>query len=548
MAGRTLMTLDVRELIRRLRSGETDRAVSRALNVARKTVARYREIADEEGWLEGALPPVDILDRRLRERMPPCPLPRQVFKAAPYQALIEKLRSRGVRMTTLFQRLRDETGYDGSYASLRRYVIHLEGNDPEAFVRMETAPGEEAQVDFGSAGEMADPKTGEMKKAWAFVMTLSHSRHQYVTFVFDQKVATWLRCHREAFEYFQGVPKKIVLDNLKSAIVKAALYDPVVQRSYRECAEHYGFLVSPCRVRTPEHKGKVENGVGYVKGSFLSGREAMTITEGNVKVVDWIERVAGRRVHGTTKWRPLEQFVAVEKEVLLPLPRAPYDLGVWKQAKLHPDCHVTFDGAYYSAPYRLVGRTLWVRSNGRDVEIYHDYERVATHAWAPPGVRRTHPAHYPPGKVAFLMATPAYCLERAGKIGEATKAVVEQLFSERPLDRLRAVQALLRLGDKYGERRLEAACRRALLFDETNYTTIKRILEKGLECDPLPLFASSAPRKRTYVFARPGSEIFFNEGGLTHGCEGTTDPQAQGAEAFGDPGDTRGAEPASHRR
>jgi transposase len=505
------MTLDVRELVRRLRSGETNRAVSRALNVARKTVARYREIADEEGWLEGALPPVEILDRRLMERMPPCPLPRQAFKAAPYEALIKSLRSRGVGVMALYQRLREERNYDGSYASLRRYVIHLEGDEAEAFVRIEVAPGDEGQVDFGSAGEMVDPKTGEIKKAWAFVMTLSHSRHQYVTFVFDQKVATWLRCHREAFEHFGGVVKRVVLDNAKCAIVKAALYDPVVQRSYRECAEHYGFLISPCRVRTPEHKGKVESGVGYVKGNFLAGRERMKITEANAKALDWVERVAGRRIHGTTKWRPLERFLEVEKEALLPLPRAPYDLGVWKKAKLHPDCHVTFDGAYYSAPYRLVGRTLWVRSNGRDVEIYHDYQRVVTHAWGAPGVRRTTPAHYPPGKIAFLMATPAYCLERARKIGEATKTVVEELLTERPLDRLRAVQALLRLAEKYGERRLEAACRRALLFDEANYGTIKRILEKGLESDPLPLFASSSQEKRTYVFARPGSEIFFTK-------------------------------------
>jgi transposase len=539
VAGRTLMSLDVRELIRRLRAGESDRAVSRAQRVARKTVTRYREMAEREGWLEGRLPTVETLDRRLRAMMPPSNLPRQPFKAAPYRAVIERLRERGVGMTALYERLREDHGYAGSYSALRRYVIHLEGASAEAFIRIETAPGDEAQVDFGSAGEMVDPKTGELKKAWAFVMTLSHSRHQYVTFVFNQKVSTWLRCHREAFEYFGGVPKKIVLDNLKSAIVKAALHDPVVQRSYRECAEHYGFLVSPCRVRTPEHKGKVESGVKYVKCNFLAGRETMPITQANAKALEWVEGVAGTRIHGTVRWRPLERFVVVEKGALQGLPATAYDMGVWKQAKLHPDCHVVVEAAYYSAPHRLIGRKLWVRTNGREVVIFHDYERVATHPWAPAGVRRTNPAHYPPDKVMFLMATPAYCRRRATEIGEATKAVVEGLLDDRPLDRLRSVQALLRLAEKYGERRLEGACRRALLFDETNYTTIKRILDRGLESDPLPEALSSG--KRHYVFARRGSEIFLFEGGTTHGSKGPTDPEAQGVTALGDPGDTGSA-------
>jgi len=539
VAGRTLMSLDVRELIRRLRAGEGNRAVSRALGVARKTVARYREIAEAQGWLDGELPALEVLDRRLQAMMPPSNLPRQAFKAAPYRVVIERLRERSVGVMALYERLREDHDYTGSYSALRRYVIHLEGATPKAFVRIETAPGDEAQVDFGSAGRMVDPRTGELKKAWAFVMTLSHSRHQYVVFVFDQKVTTWLRCHREAFEYFGGVPKKIVLDNLKSAIVKAALYDPVVQRSYREFAEHYGFLISPCRVRTPEHKGKVEAGVKYVKRNFLAGRETMTITQANQKVLEWVERVAGTRIHGTTKWRPLERFEAVEKAALVELPASAYDMGVWKQAKLHPDCHVVVEGAYYSAPHRLIGRRLWVRTNGRDVVIYHNYERVATHPWAPPGVRRTNPAHYPPDKVAFLMATPAWCRRRAGEIGEATATVVESLLNDRPLDRLRSVQALLRLADKYGQRRLEAACRRAIRFTEISYTTIKRILERGLESDPLPQPSPSG--KRHYVFARPGSEIFLVEGETTHGSKSATDPEAQSVAALGDIGDTGSA-------
>ena len=127
-------------------------------------------------------------------------------------------------------------------------------------MRVETEPGEEGQVDFGYAGKMWDPLTSRARKAWLFVMTLGYSRHQFVRFVFDQKVETWhplegvfLACHVRAFEFFSGVPKRIKLDNLRAAVVKASLYDPLIQRSYRECAAHYGFLISPCRVATPQH-------------------------------------------------------------------------------------------------------------------------------------------------------------------------------------------------------------------------------------------------------------------------------------------------------
>jgi hypothetical protein len=336
------------------------------------------------------------------------------------------------------------------------------------------------------------------------------------------------------------VPRRIVLDNLKAAIVKAVLHEPVAQRSYREFAEHYGFLISPCRPRTPRHKGKVESGVKYVKRNFLAGRTFRDLTEANAELWAWIERVAGRRVHGTTKQPPLDRFAAAEKLALIALPLAPYDMGVWKRVKLHPDCHVVFDGAFYSAPHRLIGQKLWVRSNGREVVIFHDYTRLATHAWGPPGTRRTMRDHLPPDKVAVLMATPQYCRERAQAIGPASAELIAELLDERPLDRLRTVQALLRLADRNGVRRFEAAARRALCYGDTRYATVKRILERGLEADPLP--GESASRVLPlFAFARTGSEIFPTQGGTDHGSQLAVDPEAQSLAVVGDLGDSRHA-------
>jgi len=155
------------------------------------------------------------------------------------------------------------------------------------------------------------------------------------------------------------VPRKLVLDNLKAGIIKASVTDPEVQRAYRECAEHYGFIISPCVARTPEHKGKVERGVQYVKRSFLAGRSFRSLAEANEAARDWVLEHTGLRVHGTTHEIPHHVFEQREHGALLPLPSAHFDLVEWKRAKLHPDCHVVFAKAYYSAPHPLIGQRLW---------------------------------------------------------------------------------------------------------------------------------------------------------------------------------------------
>jgi transposase len=549
MAGRRLMTVDVRELLRRLQLGQAHRAISRDLGIARKTVARYHEICRERGWLEGALPETHELNRVLNSLSDGTSLPPPIYKAEPYREAVIKLREKGVEMRAIFQRLQSD-GYTGSYSSLYRFVRHLEPPSiPTGFCRVETDPGEEAQVDFGYAGRMKDRATGEERKVWFFLMTLSYSRHQFVRFVFDQSVETWLRCHRLAFEAFGGVPKRIKLDNLKAAIIKAALHDPEAQRSYRDFAEHYGFLISPCRPRTPEHKGKVESGVHYVKRNFLAGQDFRDLQDANERVEIWVEEIAGIRIHGTTHDRPLSRFLEHERSALLRLPSVPFDMAVWTKAKLHPDCHLVINGAYYSAPHRLIGESLWVRHNQRDVVIFHEHERIATHSWGPKGTRRTLQSHYPPDKVAGLMATPQWCREKSKRVGPAVFELTDRMLEERPLDRLRSVQSILRLEERYGAVRLEAACRRALDFGDLRYGTIKRILERRLENQDRELSpprdgsaegsSSVQKRARVYSFARPGSEIFGlkEAGGTDHGREAPVDPQAQGPAPLGHSGD-----------
>jgi transposase len=509
VAGRRSPVTDIREILRRLQLGEPNRRVARDLGISRNTVARYRVWAGRHGVLGGGPLPDPAA---LAGLLTPAPTERPAHEQSrvePWRERVLALHERGVEGQAIWQLLVEEHGFTGSYSSVKRFLRRLAPARSRATLRLEVAPGEEAQVDFGNAGQFLDPESGRVRRAWVFVMTLSCSRHQYAELVFDQTVETWVRLHRAAFEFFGGVPRRVVLDNLRAAIVHAALYDPEVQRSYRECAEHYGFLIAPCRPRTPEHKGKVEQGgVHYVKRNALAGRAFRDLHDGNRHLLRWCLEVAGRRLHGTTKQIPLEVFDRLERPALLPLPLTPWELAEWKQAKLHADCHVVFDGAYYSAPHRLLGERLWVRAAGSKVELFHDYALVATHRRARPGQRRTLVAHLPPEKVHFLLQTPAWCRERAAAIGAACALFIEALLGERPLARLRSAQGVLRLADRYGAARVDAACARAHAVGEHRYHTIKAILDHALDRQPLPGLAPLAPSPVVPRHARPWTTFF----------------------------------------
>ena len=514
MSGRRTEMWDIREILRRMRLGESDRAIAKALGVSRKTVRKYRAWAEQAALPADALPPTEQLNALLQASLPATPPPQRPSTVEPYRGLVERWRAQGLECQAIWQRLQREQGFTGSYAALWRFVNRLEKATPAVTVRIEVQPGDEAQVDFGYVGLLLDPATGRRRKTWAFVMTLSWSRHMYVEFVCDQTVETWLRLHQHAFAFFGAVPRRIVLDNLKAAIVKACFEDPVVQRSYQELAEHYGFLLAPCRVRTPEHKGKVESGVHYVQRNLLASYDFADIHAANQGALAWIAQVAGQRIHGTTKQQPLLRFQEVEQAAMLPLPSEAYDLAVWKQVRVGRDCYVNFEQAYYSVPYRLVGQEVWVRGGLTTVRIYANHQLEATHPRArQPGERFTVLDHLPPEKVAGLTTTRESCAARAAEIGPSTAEVVSRLLAQKPVDRLPMVKRLLRLADQYGPQRLERACQRALQYEEYSAQTVRRILEGGLDLAllPPPAAAPSAPTR----FARSLEELLPGLGGVT---------------------------------
>ena len=497
----------LRDLIHRLRVGESERRIACDLRISRTTVRRYRELAERHGFLQAdsAMPDDSILSAMQGDAPRPAQTPSTV---EPYAEIVERLLNQGVEMTAIWQRLREDYGYTGSYSSVRRFVHRLRPTEPRVVVRVQAAPGEEAQVDFGPVGHLYDPNSGRLRRAYAFVATLSYSRHQYAELVFDQKMPTWIALHRRAFESWGGVPKRIVSDNLKAAVKQALVYEPVLAEAYRRMAQHYGFVVSPTRPGTPQHKGKVENGIRYLQRNFIAGQEFADIHTANQRLAVWIRERAGTRIHGTTRQPPLRLFTEYELPALLPLSPEPFTLCEIKPVKVHPDCHVVIAGSYYSVPYRYVGQLLDAHVGERVVQLFKGQELLATHERAhKPGRWLTRLEHYPPDKAAYLERTPDRCRQIAAQIGMATSQVVEALLAERPLDRLRSVQGILRLEETVGPKRLEAACARAIYYGNAHYRGIKGILNAALDRDPLPE-ALPPIASKPFAFARSSRDFF----------------------------------------
>ncbi len=388
---------------------------------------------------------------------------------------------------------------------------------PEATVRLCFAPAEAAQVDFGTGPVLVDPATGELRRTWCFVMTLCFSRHQYLEFVWDQTVATWLGCHRRAFEWFGAVPERLIIDNPKCAITRACIHDPLVQRAYAECAEGYGFRIDPCPPADPQKKGIVEAGVKYVKGNFVPTRSFRDLADLNAQARRWVLEEAGVRVHGTTREQPLERFT-LEKPLMSPLPAIAPSLGSWHAVSVHRDCHVQHDRILYSVSFTLVGKRLWLRATDGAVSIFEDYRLVATHPRGrKPGMRFTVTAHLPPEAQAFFLQDRTWCAKQAAAVGPACAEFISRLLTDRIVERLRAAQGLLRLAKPYGAARLEAACARALYHATIQYRSVKNILVGGHDALALPSVCENPPAYASATrFARDAQNLFDTDADLPH--------------------------------
>lgn len=486
MARRRLTVRDYELLLQHMRDGMGNRELDRKGLASRNKSKSVRALVEPLGWLNPAqeMPTLEQI-RAIFGAEPPVPVRESAVE--PFRAEALKWIDKGLAPTAVWRKLKLK-GFKGSVGSVKRFVRHIEKSNPKAHVVLHYEPGQAAQVDFGAGPKLAHPVTGKITQTHVFVVTLCDSRHMYAELVWDQTSPTWLRCHRNAFEFFGGVPREVIIDNLKSAITRAiskGSRDPEAQRSYEDFARAWGFKIVPCEARRPNHKGRVERGVGYTKKGFLAVYEFSSLEDGNAVLLDWVLGEAGNRTHGTTQEVPLQAFAERESLALQPLPEPRPEQVTWAKAKLHPDCHISFEKSFYSAPYRLVGTILQVRAGERVIELYRDDHLVAVHARAErPGTFRTNTEHYPPEKAAHLEKTAAWCNAQAAAVGPYCVAFVTELLGDRVVDRLRAAQGVFGLAKRYGRPRLEAACARALSYENIRHKTVKDILEKGLDQVP----------------------------------------------------------------
>lgn len=485
---------EYQEALYRMRLGHTDRAISRDRVLGRRKLSALRQIATGQGWLtpDSPMPApaqiVALLACRVEGSSGSGGLA-QGSSVERHAARIKQWFDQGIQGVAIHAALVRDHGFTGHYSSVRRFLSKLKGSKVEPTMILEFAPGEAAQVDFGAGPTVFDSVRGAQVRTWFFVMTLCFSRHQYVEFVLDQSSETWQRCHHRALRHFAGVPARIIIDNPKCAITRAVVDDPEVQRAYAECAQGYGFVVSPCPPADPAKKGIVESGVKYVKRNFLPTRSFRDLEDLNRQALDWVMTTAGHRIHGTTREAPLTLF-ELERSSLKPLPARTPEVCRWDRPTVHRDTHVQFDYCLYSVPFRLIGESVWLRATSQQVMIFDQaYAIVAVHLRGTHrGHRRTVDDHLPPQAQAWKMRTPSYCLEQAEQVGPACLQLVHRMFGDRVLDRLRSVQSLLRLEQTFGKERLEAACALIGEVDRVSSTTIRLMLEKGLDrvSEPLP--------------------------------------------------------------
>ena len=391
-------------------------------------------------------------------------------------------RERGLKLTKVHALL-GRNGVIVPYSSLHRFAAkHCGFGGGRTTVRVaDCAPGEVAEVDFGRLGLVPDPATGKRRLAHALIVTLGHSRHQYVHVTFSQKLPDLIAGLEDAFFFFGGVTSRVVIDNLKAAVTKADVYDPVFSRSFEEYARHRDFVIDAADKESPTHKPRVERAVPYVRENFFRGEVWIDLEHVRREARRWCLATAGLRVHGTTRQRPLEVFEGDELAAMRPLVKERFDPPEWKQCKVHPDHTVCFGKALYTVPTRHIGKTADVRGDSKLVRIYVNGELVKTRPRLAPGKKDIDYNDYPKEKAAYAMRDPARCIAEAKAHGDDIGRFVGRLLAgDFPWAKLRQAQALLALGRRYGWTRVDLACRRALVFDLMNVRRVQAILEGAL--------------------------------------------------------------------
>jgi transposase len=383
----------------------------------------------------------------------------------PYEAVVKAKLDQGLSAQRIYQDIVTEEGFDGSYSSVKRFVRRLGAGTPLPFRRMECEPGHEAQVDFGTGAWIVE--NGKKRRAHVLRIILSHSRKGYSEAVFKQTTENFIRVIENAFHAFGGVPKTLVIDNLKAAVTKADWFDPELNPKVIAFARHYNFVFLPTKPYTPRHKGKVESGIKYVKNNALKGRGFASLAEHNQFLANWERQVADTRIHGTTRQQVGKRFVEVERSALSSLAAERFPSYHEGRRKVNRDGHIEVARAYYSVPPEYLGRRVWVHWDSRMVRIYNpNLLQIAVHVRVSSGKFHTDRSHLADAKISSVERGVEYMLNRAHRLGDDAGRWATQMIAVRGIEGVRVLQGFLSLAKKYpakivnqaGNQALEVAC------------------------------------------------------------------------------------------
>ena len=470
------------------RLGWSLRRIEAALHIRRETIGGYLRAAgipvrQPGGWgrRTPANPANEVITdfgaESVRITVPEPPPSRSPSGSAcePYRELIELGLSRGRNGKAIWQDLVDTHSFTASYQSVQRFIGKLRGSAaPEARAVIETAPGEEAQVDYGSGPMVRDPQTGKYRRTRLFVLTLGFSRKCVRLLVFRSSVRVWAELHEKAFRRLGGATRVVVLDNLREGVLTPDLYDPALNPLFRDLLQHYGAVALPCRVRDPDRKGKVESGVGHAKKTPLKGLCFESLEEAQAYLDRWEERWADTRIHGTTK-RQVAAMFAEERPALLPLPLEPFRYYQYGERTVHLDGCVEVEAAYYSAPPGWIGRRVQVQWNASHTRLIdpRSGQLLREHFRQQRGRHRIREEDRPP-------RTPLsthQLLRRAELTGPHVGALCQAMHRTQGQMAVRRILGVLALAKKYGIVSTDNACALALETGACEYRFVRRYLE-----------------------------------------------------------------------
>jgi transposase len=485
---------DILDILRRVKAKDSIRRISRETKMDRNTIRSYLRIAEQHGFTD-TVPDdhlADIASAVIRAahcngtknlELSSCAL------LLPHRELLTGwLEDEKLTLTKAHIKL-GRMGVVVSYSTLYRYAREELGfGGQKVTVRMaDTEPGEVAQIDFGKMGLVFDPGSNRNRVLHALVVTLVMSRHLYVYLTHRQDFEALITGIEEAWGFFNGVTRRVILDNMKTAVVKADRYEPVFTRTFMDYSQHRGFIIDSAVVRHPEGKGTVENQIRYVRENFFKGEDFKNREHAQREAEKWCRTFAGLRIHGTTRKRPLLVFEQEEQKMLLPLSPERFDVPAFARCIVHRDHHIMFKRGGYSLPTRYIGKEVDVRGDSVLVRIYYQHQLIRTHPKVAAGKRSTNYDDYPKEKSAYAMRDVEYYKRKAAEGGENQGEFMAELLSgDVPWAFIRQAQWLLRLNDKYGAARVELACHRALAFGLMNVSRVERIIKLSMNNQPTP--------------------------------------------------------------